>query len=117
MSTDIKTRGAGLKKQRSFQLDDETFALVEAAERRTGLSKSAVIGRLLWAEYGGNQQPAAPAQPEMAPARIEEARREAPTLKTPLPPDSADSFAVKGNRVEHKKDKPKKGETNVNFGL
>lgn len=115
MSTDIKTRGEGLKRQRSLQLDDETFALLVNAEQRTGLSKSALIGQLIWGAYG--EQPRQTQTQEHSPEAIAAARdrgvgrADEPRPddlgvgrqpKTPLPDERATSFAVEGNKVRTK---------------
>lgn len=120
MTEEIKTRGAGLKKQRSLQMDDETFGLLESAEQRTGLSKSALVSALIWKAYGG-----APAGEDEPPTRggvefkheiIETTRQQRPDadrLSSILPPEGADNFKVQGGRVKHTRDKPKMGESKV----
>lgn len=92
-----------LQKQRSIQMDDETYGLLVGAAEQRNISRAAIIRELIHAEYGGDrapdvdklapQQAAEPAEPEIA-----------------LPDTRADTFDVSGGKVRAKRSRPKLGE-------
>lgn len=118
-----------LQKQRSIQMDDETYALLVGAAEQRNISRAAIIRELIHAEYGGDRAPdveptpesrhpspakhAAPQRAGAAPRKDAGAKDGGPTATRPedlLPDTRADTFDVSGGRVRTRRSRPKMGE-------
>lgn len=102
-------------RQRSLQMDDETFDVMTQNAARRKLSRSAYIRTLVMSDAEHNRQPA-PAKPTDPPRSGAATREDAgapagePKQGIVLPDPGADEFVVSGNSVRTKRDKPKLGE-------